>query len=226
MAAKTKKKRKASPAQLAALARGRKKLAAKKPKSRVKKTSKPKAKKSVQSKIVVIQPQEKKTMARKKSSTVKTAKKSSSGRKRVANFAGKAKGMIPVVKEVAMAVAGGVGAGVLANKLPVANPKVKAAIPVVAGLVLAGVLGKKKPLLKEIGAGMAVVGAIGLIKQFMPNVPVLAGEDVIYIPESALPNYAGDPLQIGYDEDSDDFMGDMMDLGYDDQEEYLSPASL
>lgn len=233
MAAKTKKKRKATPAQLAALARGRKKLSSKRPKAKSqtrKKASKPKVKralrpkvKTTETKFVIVKPQEKKTMARKKS-TKTTTKKKSSGRRRVAGFAGKAKGMIPVVRKLAMAVAGGVGAGVIANKVPVANPKVKAAIPVVAGIVMAATIGKKKPIFHEIGEGMAIIGAIGLLKQFIPNVPMLAGEEVIYIPDGSYPQeYAGEMMQLGYDEE-DDLMGEMMQLG--EEEEYLTAASI
>jgi hypothetical protein len=134
---------------------------------------------------------------------------------------GRAKGLVPMVKDVGIAVAGGIGSSVLVNKLPIANPKLKAALPLVAGLLVSSVLGKKKPIFKEIGHGMAVVGAIALLKQFAPNVPMLAGEDeVYYIPEG----YQGDMMQLGYDEDPD-LMGDMLQLG-DESEEYVSPASM
>ena len=152
------------------------------------------------------------SQSRKKKRSVKSA---------VRSIGGRDKGLVPMVKDVGIAVAGGVGANVLVNKLPIANPKIKAALPLVAGLLVSSVLGKKKPMFKEIGHGMAVIGAIALLKQFAPNIPMLAGEDeVYYIPE----NYQGDMMQLGYDEDPD-LMGDMLQLG-DETEEYISPASM
>ena len=209
--APAKKKRKASPAQLAAIARGRAKRKANTSGSKQRKVSKS---------VSLPVKQEKKTMAKKKSSTATTTKK-----RRVKStfkgIGGRAKGMVPMIKDVGIAVAGGVGANVLVNKLPIANPKVKAALPLVAGLLVSSVLGKKKTMFREIGHGMAVIGAMALLKQFAPNVPMLAGEDeMVYLPEG----YAGDLLQLGYDEDPD-LMGDMLQLG-DESEEYVSPASM
>lgn len=219
-----KKKRKASPAQLAALAKGRAKIAKKRKPSNSKKPSTRRKTRSTGTSVVVIQPsQEKKVMAKKKSSGNSSSaprKKTSPARRGLSGIKGKAKGMIPVVKDVALAVAGGVAAGAIANKLPIADNRLKAAAPVVAGILLAGVMGKKNAMFREVGTGMAVIGAIGLIKQLMPNVPVLAGEDQVYIiPDNA--GYAGDMMQLGYDDQ--EFMGEMTQLG---NEEYLSPASM
>lgn len=209
--APVKRKRKASPAQLAALARGRAKRKAKTGSTK---------KRTVTKKVNLPVIQEKKTMAKKKRSSATTTKKRSVKRS-VRSIGGRAKGLVPMVKDVGIAVAGGVGANVLVNKLPIANPKLKAAIPLVAGLLVSSVLGKKKPMFKEIGHGMAVIGGIALLKQFAPNIPMLAGEDeVYYIPEG----YQGDMMQLGYDEDPD-LMGDMLQLG-DESEEYMSPASM
>lgn len=208
--APAKKKRKASPAQLAALARGRAKRKANTGGSKKRKVSKS---------VSLPVKQEKKTMAKKKSSTATTKKRSV--KSTFKGIGGRAKGMVPMIKDVGIAVAGGIGANVLVNKLPIASPKMKAALPLVAGLLVSSVLGKKKPMFREIGHGMAVIGAIALLKQFAPNVPMLAGEDeMVLIPEG----YAGDMLQLGYDEDPD-LMGDMLQLG-DESEEYVSPASM
>lgn len=209
--APAKRKRKASPAQLAALARGRAKRKANTGGSKKRKSSKS---------VSVPVKQERKTMAKKKRSSATTTKKRSV-KSAVRSMGGRAKGLVPMVKDVGIAVAGGIGSSVFVNKLPIANPKLKAALPLVAGLLVSSVLGKKKPIFKEIGHGMAVVGAIALLKQFAPNVPMLAGEDeVYYIPEG----YQGDMMQLGYDEDPD-LMGDMLQLG-DESEEYVSPASM
>jgi len=207
-----KRKRKASPAQLAALARGRAKRKAK--------TGTTKKRKVTKSSSLPVK-QEKKTMAKKRRSVATTTKRRRSVKSAFKGIGGKAKGMVPMMKDVAIAVAGGVGANVLANKLPIANPKLKAAMPLIAGILVSSVLGKKKPIFREIGHGMAVIGAIALLKQFAPNLPMLAGEDdTAYLTE----NYQGDMVQLGYDEEPD-LMGDLLQLG-DDQDEYVSPASM
>jgi len=207
-----KKKRKASPAQLAALARGRAKRKAKTGSTKKRKVSKT-------SSLPV--KQERKTMAKKKRSSATTTKKRSV-RSVAKGIGSRAKGMMPMIKDVGIAVAGGVGANVLVNKFPIANPKIKAALPLVAGILVSSVLGKKKAIFREIGHGMAVVGAIALLKQFAPNIPMLAGEEeMVYLPEG----YQGDMMQLGYDDDDGDLMGDMLQLG-DDQEQYMSPASM
>lgn len=211
--APAKKKRKASPAQLAALARGRAKRKANTGGTKKRKVSK---KSSLPVK------QERKTMAKKKRSPATTTKKRSV--RRVARgIGGKMKGMMPMIKDVGIAVAGGVGANVLVNKFPIANPKIKAALPLIAGILVSSVLGKKKAIFREIGTGMSVIGGLALLKQFAPNIPMLAGEDeMVYLPEE----YQGDMMQLGYDDDGDgDYMGDMLQLG-DDQEQYVSPASM
>ncbi|MFA5235097.1 MAG: hypothetical protein WC390_11920 [Sulfurimonas sp.] len=216
MAVKKKvKKRKASPAQLAALARGRKKLKSAKKPIRKKKTVAKKTRSIVVTK-------ETKIMARKKATKSAPATKK---RKRFSGIAGKAKGMLPMVKEVGLAVGGGIAAGVLANKLPIADARMKAAAPVLAGLILATTIGKRNPMLRQVGTGMAVLGAVALIKQFMPNVPMLAGEGYVYLPPPGENAYMGDMLQLGQDDyDEGDYMGDMLQLG--DEEDYLSPADM
>lgn len=208
-----KRKRKASPAQLAALARGRAKRKAK--------TGVTKKRKVTKSSSLPVK-QERKTMAKKRRSpATTTTKRKRSVKSSFKGIGGRAKKMIPMIKDVGIAVAGGVGANVLVNKLPIANPKLKAALPLIAGLLVSSVLGKKKPMFREIGHGMAVIGAIALLKQFAPNLPMLAGEDdVVYLPEG----YQGDMMQLGYDEDPD-LMGDLLQLG-DESEGYLSPASM
>lgn len=214
-AAPIKRKRKVSAKTLAALARGRAKR-----KSNLKAAKKKTSKKTVSKPVQ----QERKTMAKKKKATSEKPRKRSRAKGYARGIAGKAKGMIPMVKDVAIAVAGGVGGGVLANKLPIANPKVKAAIPLVAGLAIASILGKKKHIFHEIGTGMAVIGGIALLKQFAPNVPMLAGEDEVVLLPPGYEGCGGDMLQLGYDDDAD-LMGDMLQLG-DESEEYMSPANM
>lgn len=214
------KKRKASTAQLKALAKGRKKAAANRKKAAPKKKTVTKKKKVAVKKSVPAR-KEKPMATKKRKSTPETKKRRKSSVR--SGFGGKMKGVMPMVKDVGLAIAGGIGAGVLANKLPVANPKVKAAIPLVAGILLSTVIGKNKPIFREIGTGMAVLGGLALLRQFAPNVPMLAGEeDVVLLPED-YQNYMGEMQQLGF-EGGSPLMGEMQSMGED--EEYLSPASL
>jgi hypothetical protein len=189
------------------LKRGREKLSKKKT---------PPIKKKVKNKVIKVienkQTVSKKgipKMAKRKSKKAKTTRVMS-------GIASRAKGLTPVVKNVALAVGGAVAAGAIANKLPLTNPKLKAATPMIGGILLAGTFGKRNQMLKDVGTGMAVIGALSLLKQFMPNVPVLAGEDsIIYLPEGYIPQLEGDYMRLG---------GDTVRFGQ--EEEYLSPASM
>jgi hypothetical protein len=204
---KRKTRKKLTQKQLLALKRGREKLSKKKT---------PPIKKKVKNKVIKVienkQTVSKKgipKMAKRKSKKAKTTRVMS-------GIASRAKGLTPVVKNVALAVGGAVAAGAIANKLPLTNPKLKAATPMIGGILLAGTFGKRNQMLKDVGTGMAVIGALSLLKQFMPNVPVLAGEDsIIYLPEGYIPQLEGDYMRLG---------GDTVRFGQ--EEEYLSPASM
>ncbi len=216
MAVKKKAKRKLSQKQLFALAKGRSALAKNRSASRKTDTAKKKKTKKVKIKSSdkgTINQGEKKIMAKEKVTKRKTSLRSS-----VSNLGRGAKSFAPTIKTVALSVGGAVAAGAIANKLPLTNAKLKAATPLLAGIVLAGLLGKRNTMIKEIGTGMAVVGAMSLLKQYMPNVPVLAGEDtIVYIPEGYVPPMNGEYTRLGYS-------GETVNFGA--EEEYLSPASM
>lgn len=215
------KKRKASAAQLAALKRGRAKAAANRKKATPKKKAVTKKAVTKKKKVAVNKrfsiPKENSMATTTKTPEKKKRRRSS----RRSGFGGKMKGIMPMVKDVGLAVAGGVGANVLANRIPIANPKVKAAVPLVAGILLSTVIGKNKPIFREIGTGMAVLGGLALLKQFAPNVPMLAGEeDIVLLPSDY--QYQGEMQQLGY-EGGSPLMGEMQNMG---EEEYISPADL
>lgn len=227
----TKKKRKMTAAQKAALAKGRRALAAKrKGKAPAKKRKAPVAKKTAARKTA-----KRKTVKRSTPPMARKKKRTSGGVKRKARRAVsrargflKGAGLQEIVFDAGTAVAGGVAAGFLANKIPVADPRIKSAMPIVGGIVLAATIGKKNKIARGIGTGMVVLGAVSVIKQMAPNVPMLAGETDYYIPDYGQLPYAGEMVDLGedfYDDEDDDLgtMGETVDLG---EEVYVSPASL
>lgn len=212
-----KKKRTMSAKQKAALAKGRAALK-KKRGGTSKKRAAPK-KKAARKTVKTSTKKRSAPMARKKKASVK--KRVSSAARRAKGFLGKA-GVGPIVRDSALAVGGGIAAGFLSNKLPIQDPRLKAAAPVIGGLALAMTVGKKNPMVKGVAQGMIILGTVAMVRQFAPNVPMLAGEEDDYL----LPDYSPDML--GYtDEDfdfeDDDLMGEPVQIGEDT---YYSPADL
>lgn len=235
------KKRKASKAQLAALAKGRKKAAAnrKTAKKTVKKSRARKSTISAELKPLLISEGVK--MARKKTAkkTVRKTRKSAT-RYRGESLAGSTKrkrtrrsyrrysgigGKIDVVKPLintGIAVAGGVAGSFAANKFPIADAKIKAAIPVALGLALGLTkIGRKNAMVQAAATGMMVAGGLALLRQFAPTLPLLAGEnEVDMVTDSQVNALLGAPV---------DLMGTPYDLmGEEDSEEedYTTAANL
>lgn len=99
---------------------------------------------------------------------------------------------------VAAGVAGGVGGAFVSNLIP-APAKIKALLPVIGGIALASAT--RIPAIKFAGIGLSIIGGLSLVKQFMPGVPVLAGESVILIPDGSAPGLTdrsgmGDPSDL------------------------------
>jgi hypothetical protein len=82
----------------------------------------------------------------------------------------------------AIAVAGAIGGTLIAKQIPISED-FKPAIPVAGGIALA-MYGRKIPYARQLATGMLVVGTYGLLKKMLPNLPLLTGEDVVYIPQS------------------------------------------
>lgn len=141
----------------------RKKVARKKPVKRksVKKTVRKKVK-SIKRKVV-------RAVAKRKKSYKKKAGKAI---RRIAS----SKGMQDTLMKGGGVVAGAVGAGVMANYVPIKDPRIKAIMPIVAGLLLSNVKMFKGKMGQAMTLGMVAAGGLAIVKQFAPQVPVLAGE--------------------------------------------------
>jgi len=74
---------------------------------------------------------------------------------------------------VVSGVAGGVVGAYVANMIP-GDKKIRAGIPLLGGIVLASMA--QVPALRAAGMGLGIMGGLALLKQFLPAVPVLAGE--------------------------------------------------
>lgn len=83
------------------------------------------------------------------------------------------------IKHTLMTIGGGVGGAVIgaavASKIPV-DAKIKPIIPLIGGLVLPMVF-KRNRIVNALSVGMAIAGAMALVKQHVPQIPVLAGDD-------------------------------------------------
>jgi len=85
-------------------------------------------------------------------------------------------GIVPMLTQGAIGAAGAIGSAFIASKIPGVSPKFKPAIPLALAVALL-MFGKKIPMSKAIAFGCVVSGAMGFVKQFAPNVPLLAGVD-------------------------------------------------
>lgn len=173
--------------------------------------------------VAIIKPEGKK-MAKKK----KKVRRNGKMRRAISKVRSYAKtDAVSVVKNAAIAAGGGIAAGMLANRLPIANPKLKAIIPIVAGVALATTIGRKKHMFHELGTGMVVLGVVALVRQLAP-IPMLAGEDdgeqlLGFMDDQQGQqelSYGGEPMQIG-DDDEFSSMGENVSIG---EGEYVSAA--
>lgn len=143
------------------------------------------AKKTVKRKVV-------RKVAKKKGTKRKKA------RKAVGAFLGKnKKGIINTLIRGGAVVAGAVGAGVAANNLPIKDPRLKAIGVVLAGALLANTKLLRSPEGQALAMGMIASGGISLLKQFAPNVPLLAGEESYY------PYSEEEMAMLGYNDELD-----------------------
>lgn len=150
---------------------------------------------------------------------------------------GRKAGMMKTVQEAAGVVGGAVGAGVLANMVPLPDPRMKAIIPLAAGILLATTKMGRTVLVKNMALGMMAAGGLAVVRQFMPNVPLLAGEDDMYLDyvpddqERRAMLGQEDDLLLGQDEqDIDEALdGDSELLGTQallGEEKWLTPSSM
>lgn len=87
------------------------------------------------------------------------------------------------------AVGGAIVGSMLANKLPVDN-RIKAIIPIVAGIILSGSkFGRKSSMVQAVSAGLVTIGGVSLVRNLVPSLPMLAGEEIY------APNLLGAPVE-------------------------------
>lgn len=224
-----KKKRKLTAAQLAGLAKGRKKAAANrkkaksssKPKKRKTATAaKPKRRSTKKTTRKTVSKKGASSMARKKRRAPVAKKTRSRRRGSSRRFGGGGmKGIVGTVKEAGVAIGGGIAAGILSNKLPVADPRIKALAPAVAGIIMAATIGRKNKLAAQMALGMITLSGVSFIRQQFPNVPLLAGEEELVY----LPDMTGENIPLGQEYDDD--MSGIVNLGQDEMP-YVTPASI
>lgn len=192
MAAKTKRKRKATSKQLAALrkaraARRRKISPSRSRKKRViskrKRTARSLRTTTDNDNAVVVINQGANTMRKRR----RTVKKRKSPRRKSRYLSGtalripKARQIQTMVMDTGVSTAGAIGVSVLASKIPVKNPKVKAFIPLIIGIVAEGFAkGRNARIIGNAALGARVAGGLALLKQFAPNSFALAGENEMY----------------------------------------------
>lgn len=186
MARTTKRTKKASAKQLAALAKGR---ATRKRNLRAATSTKRKTVKTAVRKKAATR----KTTTRKKSggTTVKAR-----GAVRKARAFVRKSGAVKMLTDAGLAIVGGITSGYITSKVPITDSRVRSAIPIVTGIVIAGTAGKRNPMALQVAKGMVVLGAVSLFKQLAPGVPMLAGESVIMLPPPRRMQNMGAPVMI------------------------------
>lgn len=217
------KKRTMSPAQKRALAKGR--AALKRKRAGTKKRKSPARKKTTARKTVrkrtTVRKKGNPTMAKRKKRRGGFRRKARRTYKRARGFLSKQGDVMNILRDAALAVGGGVAAGIVSNQLPLPDPRLKSAAPIVAGVILATTIGRKNELVRGVANGMVVLGAVSLAKQLMPNIPMIAGEDdLLYLPDE------DETALLGYDEmdpdELEELTGESVELGTS----YVSPADL
>lgn len=211
MAKKAKKKR----------AKGRKKSIFSSIFKKKAKRAKPKRRKTARAKAVTANTstvnEGVKPMARKR-----RRKKATFGQKLTKRFRSYTKGAKKEsIKQIAISGAiigaGAIGGAFIASKLPATMDKrIRALIPIVGGIAAHQFV--KNEQVHKLGYGLMASGLLLLVNHLMPTANLLAGEEVVYIPE--LPD-ASSRAMLGYNPDSEETMGTVTDFGAEDDSEYM-----
>jgi len=106
------------------------------------------------------------------------------------------KGIVPMLTQGAVGAAGAIGSAFIASKIPGVPAKMKPVIPFAVAIALL-MFGKKIPMSKPLAFGCVVSGAMGLVKQFAPNIPLLAGVDSAPELSADEMNLLGEPQTYG-----------------------------
>lgn len=116
-------------------------------------------------------------------------RRKSSSRRRYFGVEGSKLNIKAVVINTVSAVGGAIVGSMLANKLPVDN-RIKAIIPIVAGIILSGSkFGRKSAMVQAVSAGLITIGGVSLVRNLIPSLPMLAGEEIY------APNMLGAPVE-------------------------------
>ncbi|HSW65489.1 MAG TPA: hypothetical protein VLH56_19590 [Dissulfurispiraceae bacterium] len=211
-----KRKRKLTPKQAAALAKGRQSLKTKRANSGKRSpvvTSLRKAEKTMA--------KSKKTAKRRSVSPVKTqivvagkTKRRKSRGRMMGGMGGlNMKKIQGGLVDTAIGAAGGIGGAMLAKFIPSQDAKVKAGAVMLAGLLLGSMIRNAK--VQVAGTGMAIIGAMGLAKALKPDLPTLTGDADF---ESLLvPGYSGLSEVAGLNE-----VAGLEEIGFDDSDDLVS----
>lgn len=141
------------------------------------------------------------------------ARRTRRSRRSVRRFSGARIGGVNVMgigTDVVGMAGGAVAGSAVAKFVPIADPRIKALIPLLLGIVLSSMKFAKSRIMQAVATGSTAVGVISLVRQFLPNVPMLAGaasaEDIIasvnQLPpeEKAMLGFSGELTTAGAEE--------------------------
>lgn len=122
------------------------------------------------------------------------------------------KNLMQLAQTGTLTALGAVAAGFLAANVPIKDPRIKSLLPVGAAVVLGMTRIGRGKMMKPVINGLVAASALSMIKQFVPDIPVLAAEDdLLYIPDEELlgqftPELGGEGFvpELGYVEDFSD----------------------
>lgn len=215
-AAQKKSAKKRKPVKKKAVKKRSAKKKAVKRKAPVKKRS---VKKTIKKKVYKKKKSVKKTL---KKGVKRVAKKKKTARRRAPGTAMQ-KNLMQLAQTGTLTALGAVAAGFLAANVPIKDPRIKSLLPVAAAVALGATRIGRGKMMKPVINGLVAASALSMIKQFVPDIPVLAADDdLLYIPDEELlgefvPELAGEGFvpELGYVEDfSDaDLMGEWITPG-------------
>jgi len=148
-------------------------------------------------------------------------KATSYGRRAKKHFGGTKHDIKTVAVSAGLGVMGAIIAAFVANKLPIKDKRIQAAVPLLAGIgATVSKLGTNK-MLQPVLAGMIIGGGVSMVRQFVPGLATMAGEEDYseYLPDNA---YAGIEDFSGVAEITDRNISGVDDFGSDLENEFDS----
>jgi hypothetical protein len=108
-----------------------------------------------------------------------------------------------------LAVVGAIGAGFVSQQIPIKDPRVKALVPMATAFILSATRFGRMSQMKPVMLGFMVASGMAIVRQFMPNLPLLAGEGE----QGYLPDYYDEQALLGYNNNDD-----LMDYDYEEDD--------